>query len=137
MNSGTKVHDMTSGNEYDLIRNAVLGSRQDGRRYSGHVSEYGIIKTASEISDESLLSIKVSDVYDLIGSNANTNKIFGDKYLSDLLESQNEVEQKLGASIIQSYTSFMTMKGVSESLGKGADLIKGGLEKLLGEEQKK
>lgn len=134
--SGAKAYNFESGEEFDLVYNSLLGSRQDGKRYSGQVSEYDIIKTSASIMQNSLGVLKVEDVMSLFESDVKIKDIYKDKYLSDLAESKNKEEQETAQKLIGGYISYITAQGVSKSLEKRAEKIKGGLEKIVMEEDK-
>ena len=133
------AHDLESGKEFSIVYDSLRGSRKEGRRYSGQVSEYGIIETAAAITKESLESIKVEDLIGLLGSKLNVKTAYQGKYLSDLTEKIGEKgrEQELGKTLISGYLTHLTTQGVSKALGLRANELRSGLEMLVGEEQKK
>lgn len=146
MNSGAKVYDFKTGKEVNVMQNALLGSRQDGKRYTGSVSEHKIIESCANIMQESLDRIKVQDVLELIGSDEKVADDYKDKYLSDLVPkvSQEEFDklpenekkeiaksQEFYGKIIAGYTQYLTGTKVSEALDEGTNAVKGGLEKML------
>jgi len=137
LNSGAKVYNFETGEEVDLIRNSLLSSRQGGKRYSGQVSEYGIIETSANIIQKSLAYIKAGDVMELIGSTAKIKDAYKEKYLGDLINSANEDEKKIGMTLAGSYMNYITSQGVSKSLSKKSEQIRGGLEKILAEDKAK
>jgi hypothetical protein len=134
---GADAYDLKSGNRSDLLYESLLGSREEGRRYSGKVSEYGIIKTAGQIVQESLISIKVEDVMKLAGSKINIKKGYQKKYISDLLESGNEEDKQVAGTLIGGYIQYLTTQRVSGALNQRAEAIRGGLESIVTEEGKK
>ena len=71
---GSDAYNLQTGEKSDLVYGSLLSSRQDGRRYSGQVSEYGMLQRAASITQESLLSVKVSDVMEIIGSKVPVKK---------------------------------------------------------------
>ena len=126
------AYDLESGEESSIVYDSLLGSREDGRRYSGQVSEFGIIKTAALIVQQSLGAVKVGDVMDLIGSeNTLDTKSVKEKYISDLLQSANEEDKKLAQNLLGGYLQYLSTQGVSKALGMKATTIRGGLEKLV------
>jgi hypothetical protein len=146
-NSGTKAYN-AKGEEYDVVRNSILSSREEGQRYSGNVSEMKIMKDCAAIMQESLNAIKISDVMGLMGSKANVP----DAYIGNLLPkiSKEELDnlpadQKKGIqksmeayqTIVGSYQAYLTQTKVSEALAESAKQIPKGLEKLLGASEKK
>lgn len=114
-----------------LITSALLGSRQDGKRYTGNVSEYNIIQNCAKIIQESLGSIKVQDVLELIGSDKIVKEEYKDKYLSELAESEAKEYQETFQKVFGSYIQNLTDTKVSEALGERTNVVKSGLEKVL------
>ncbi|MEK6812366.1 MAG: hypothetical protein AABX76_02300 [Nanoarchaeota archaeon] len=129
---GSDAYNLQTGEKSDLVYGSLLSSRQDGRRYSGQVSEYGMLQRAASITQESLLSVKVSDVMEIIGSKVPVKKGYEGRYIADLLESKNKEDQEVANAIVGMYMGYITTTGVSKSLGMRAQAIKGGLEKLVG-----
>ena len=132
MNSGAKIYDIESGTEVDLIRNSLLGSRQDGKRYTGNVSEFKIIKDCAGIVQESLATVKPQDVLELTGSGAEVKSAYKDKFIHELLNGSEE-EKEIAGKIIGIYLQYMTDKKVSEALNERTKSSKGSLEKILTE----
>jgi len=130
-------YNFKSGKESSLIYESLLGSREEGRRYSGQVSEYGIIKTAATITQESLGALKVEDLMGLLGSEISIKIDYQNKYISDLFASENEKDKKIAQALVGGYMRYLTVKGVSEALGLRATAIRGDLEKIVSEEEKK
>ena len=132
LNSGAKFYNPETGEEVDLIKGAVLSSRQDGQRYSGSISEYGIIKNAANILDLSLREITCEDLLDLIGiDSGNIKSAYKGKYIKELIESENEEEKKIAGNIIYNYMRGFTDSKVSEALNERKDKSKKNLETLL------
>lgn len=131
INSGAKVYDFKTGEEVDIMKNALLGSRQDGKRYTGNISEYNIIKDCAQIIQESLMGVKIQDVLELIGSDKEVIKNYKDKYLSDLAESKEDEDKEVFETVLNGYMQYLTDTKVSESLNNRTNAIKGGLEKIL------
>ncbi len=48
-NAGLKNYDLKSGEENDLFKESILASRQGNKRYSGNISEYGIMQSCAGI----------------------------------------------------------------------------------------
>lgn len=137
---GVSAYNLDSGEESDLVYDSLLGSRQDGKRYSGHVSEYDIIKTGALIVQQSLEAVKVEDLMDLIGSGINVldiGEVYQNKYVSDLLQSENKKDKEVAQTLIGGYSQYLATQGVSRALGLRAAAIRGGLEKIVNEEQEK
>jgi len=146
-NSGTKAFN-AKGEEYDVVKNSILASREDGQRYSGNVSEMKIMKDCATIMQESLNAVKISDVMGLMGSKAKIK----DAYVKDLMpkfskeefEKLSEEQKKsiqasmeLYQNLIGSYQTYLTQMKVSEALAESAKQVPKGLEKLLAEPEKK
>ena len=90
-NSGTKAYN-ADGTEYDVVKNSILGSREDGQRYSGNVSEMKIMKDCAAIMQESLSALTVNDVMGLMSSKAGLKAGFNSKYLRDLMPTLSDEE---------------------------------------------
>ncbi len=152
-NSNLKNYNLKTGEENDLFREAVLGSRQGaengkpGKRYSGNISEYGIMQSCNEIMQESLDHITIGDLYsELMGGSKKIKKELKDIYLGELSpkiskeeadklsENQKKViieNQKVYKNLVEAYQTYLTDKAVSESLGERKKAIVKGLEKIL------
>jgi len=139
--SGTKAYN-AKGEEYDVVKNSIVASREDGQRYSGNVSEMKIMKDCAAIMQESLDAVKISDVMGLMGSRVNVQ----DAYVSSLMPrmSKEEMdglsdEQKKGIkasmeiyqSLIGGYQTYLAQTKVSEALSESAKQIPKGLEAIL------
>ena len=137
MSSGPKfsIYNEEDGSEkeIDLMTNSILSSRQGGKRYSGNVSEYGIIESCAKIVGQSVGYLKVQDVLDLIGSGKKVKAQYQNKYLEDLGKSEDKEDKKLYQGLVESYMQYTTDLGVSESFKARTSAIKGGLEKALTE----
>ena len=116
-----------------LITESLLGSRQDGKRYSGNVSEYNIISDAAKTIQRSLGGIFVEDMLNLINSQREIKQEYENKYLSDLFNSKNQEEKELAGKLFGDYMQYLTDSKVSEALGERASTIKSGLEEILTE----
>ncbi len=129
--SGSSFYDPQSGKDADLIYSSLVNSRQEGVRYSGQVSEYGILQTAAKIMQDSLLALKVEDILSLVNSSIEIKEDYQDNYISDLIESQGEEGKKLAGYLIGGFMEYITAQGVSKALEEKAGQIKGGLESLV------
>jgi hypothetical protein len=126
-NAGAKFHDFESGKEVDLIKNSIISSREDGRRYSGNFSEHKIIKDANSIKMESLAYVKVSDLLDLSGEKGyKIKEAYGNKYISEL----DEKDQQM---ILGTYMGYNLSDGLSDAYKKSAGETKKGLVSILTE----
>ncbi|MBU2616617.1 MAG: hypothetical protein KKB79_01390 [Nanoarchaeota archaeon] len=119
------------GNEHTLIEKTLAESRQDGKAYTGQVSEYGLIKSAARIIQDSLKVIKVNDVLELLGSDVMISGDYNDKYVSDLMESEDDDVKTVAKVLMGGYINHVVSKKVAEALGKRADDAKSGLENLV------
>ena len=130
--SGVKAHDLESGEKFDLVYNSLLGSRQDGKRYSGQVSEHEILKTSANIIHGSVASLKVGDIMNLLDrSYVQIKDKYKDKYISDLTQSENEEDKKVAQILEKGYIDYITVRNVSGALDKRAESLSGGLEELV------
>jgi hypothetical protein len=131
----TKAYDFETGKEYELKRKSILDSRQEGRRYSGQISEQEIIHEAAQIIQASLQGVKVIDVYDLLGSSDEVKKEIDrnaehkEKYLSELLEG-NDAQKAFAETVIGMYMSYITKEAVEKAVGESKKELKSGLEKI-------
>jgi len=137
ISSGPKTYDFKSGKEFDLVKNSLLGSRQDGKRYSGQVSEYDIIKTSAAIIQQSLGAVKVDDIMSLLDSSVDIKENYKGKYIDELIQSKNEEDEKIVLKLMEGYLQYTVTQRVSKTLGQRAENIKGGLEDLVKVEEKK
>jgi hypothetical protein len=146
-NASTKAYN-AKGEEYDVVRNSILASREEGQRYSGNVSEMKIMKDCAAIMQESLNAVKISDIMGLMGSKVNVQ----DAYVSSLIPkiSKEEMaklpkEQKEGIQksmeiyqgLIGGYQTYLAQTKVSEALAESAKQIPKGLEAILKAPEKK
>jgi len=120
-----------------LVMGSLLGSRQDGKRYIGNVSEYKIISDCAQIMQESLAAIKVQDILALIGSGVKLKEAYKNKYLTDLAESGKGEDKELVEKILAGYQTYFTDTKVAEALGEKTKATKSGLEEILKEPDKK
>lgn len=129
------IYDEASNSEreVDLMTHSILSSRQGRKRYSGNVSEYGIIESCAKIMGQSIEYLKIEDVLDLIGSNKKVKVKYKDKYLEDLGKSDVEEDKKLYGELTNAYIQYIIDLKVSESFKERTNSIKGGLEKKLAE----
>lgn len=147
--SATEAYDPKTGEKFDVLKNSIIGSREDGQRYSGNISELGIMKQCAGVVQESLGNLMISDVMKAMGSKAKVK----DGYMSKLLppkmsedelaklpaEQKKAIEEsfKLYQTLIGSYQSYLATSKVSEALAESAKSIPKGLEKMLAVPDKK
>ncbi|MEM3091130.1 MAG: hypothetical protein QXX55_00910 [Candidatus Pacearchaeota archaeon] len=135
-----KAYDLRSGKESNILYDSLLGSRQDGRLWSGNLSEYNIIKNGAEIVKDSILAIKIDDLIQLMGSKIKIKEAYKGKYIREIIEageSGNKEAKELTGILIENYINYVTMQNVSKALGISANKIKDNLESILKEEEKK
>lgn len=151
-NSSLKNYNLKTGEEVNLFRDAVLNSRQGNKRYSGNISEYGIMQSCANIMQESLDHIKIQDLYSLMKGDKKIREDLKDAYLGDLRpkipqeefdklshDKKEALEQnmELYKVLAGSYQKYLTDKSVSESLGENAKSTVKGLEKILVEQERR
>ncbi len=140
-NSGLKAY-AADGTEYNVMQNSILKSRQEGERYSGNISEMGIMKDCAAILQESLNSVKISDIMGLMGSKAKVNDGYlgslksniSDEEFSKLSKDKQEAivaQEGLYKNILGGYQAYLTKTKVSDALAQSAKEIPKGLEKML------
>ncbi len=147
-NSNVKAYN-EKGEEYSVIQNSILASREDGERYSGNVSEKRIMKSCAAIIQESLNAVTIEDLMKAMGSKAEIKDELKNIYVGDLAHrniskeqadelSEDEKKaiaqsQDLYKTLVGSYQTYITQKAVSEALSEGAKRIPKNLEKILTE----
>ncbi len=140
-NSAVEAHKyfpaLQSKDGAELLTSYLTQSRQDGKRYTGNVSEYNLINNSAKIIQQSLFSIKFNDILELLGIEKRIKKDYDNKYLFELAESKDEEIQKMLSGVVNGYVQYMTDKGVSEALGERTKGIKKSLESILTEPEKK
>jgi len=150
-NSGTKALN-AKGEEYDLVQNSLIASREEGKRYSGNISERKIMKDCAEILFRAFHNITVKDAMKLMGSDAKINPQFNDVYVGDLnpqlseeeFEKLSKTEQasfkesaKIYQNLVGGYQVYLTRTKVSEALAESVKQIPKGLEAILTTPEKK
>ncbi len=137
LKKGPNAYDLKTGDKANLLLDGLLGSRKGGKRYTGQVSEYDMIESAAKIVQDSLGTLKVSDVISLLGSDVKIKDAYKNVYLGDLAKSDNKEYKQIVQTLIGGYMGYMTTQGVSKALGTRASTIKSGLENIVKEEDKK
>ncbi len=148
-NSNLKAQNLESEKEYNIFENAIRNSRQSNKRYSGNISEYGIMQDCAEIMQNSLNQIKISDLYsELMGGSKKVKGELKDVYLGELRPQISQEEfiklpenkqkgiqasQELYKTLVTAYQTYLTDKAVSESLGERKSSTLKNLEKILTE----
>ena len=112
-----------------LIKDEIIESRQDEKRYTGTFTEYNLIKRAAAIRDQSLGNVTVNDILELTGSDAEVDAQYKDKYVKDLIT--NEATKKVAQKIIGIYNTYFVDKQVSEARNESAKHSKHALENLV------
>jgi len=113
-----------------LFRDGFNATRQGGRRYSGTMSEYGLLEQANEIIMGSIMQLQVSDIVGLIGSKSPLKKKYQGKYLGDL-------DKKEVGEIAGGYVNFLIQDRLQKVIATTKGMTQGGLEKFLCAEEKK
>jgi len=134
LSSQSPITNLETGKQGDLVMSSLVGSRQDGKRYSGQASEYGIINKAAQILQQSIAPIKVEDILKLVGSKIDASKIkesYKEKYISELLQSEDEKTSKFAKELVSTYSQYLVTQGVAKSHTLRTNQIRGGLEKVL------
>ena len=129
MNSSVEVAG-SNGESTELIRDALLGSREDGERYSGSVSERSVLKTAGNIIIESVVDLTVGDVSGFINYTGDLEGINSDAYLSDLIEG-DETDKRVARVLVGSYQTYLANQGLSSAYGQEAKNVGKNLERVL------
>ena len=119
----------------DEYRSLMRASRQGGKRYTG--SEYGVIQTAGKIVQESLMSLTVQDILNLMGSKAKVKEDFEEGYMADYMQSGNDTAKKFAQQAIGTYLNYLTQTKVAEALTKQAQAGRASLEDIVKKEEPK
>jgi hypothetical protein len=119
----------------DEYRSLMKGSRQSGKRYTG--TEAGVIQTAGKIVRESLMSLTVQDILNLMGSKAKVREEFEEGYMADYLQSVNDEAKKFAQQAIGTYLNYLAQTKVAEALTKQAQASRGSLEDIVKKEDPK
>jgi len=122
-------NNIGSGAVNDLIHEGFNNSRQGGKRYTGTVSEYGLLEQANEIVMSSIYQLKVSDIMSLTGLEGNLKKEYKNKYL-------NELDKKEIQEIAGRYLGYLVQDRLQKVIAITKEMTQGGLEQLLCAEKK-
>ena len=124
------------GKAGDMIRQALLESRDDGELYSGNVSEKGLIKTAYNTLLNSATQVKVSDIAEKIRYDLEKiPEAYRGLYMEDLLKKDAAEEaKKVGQALMGAYQQVFVDNGMADALNARAKSIPGNLEKILNPE---
>ena len=107
-----------------LMVDGLLGSRQDGKRYTGTLNEHDLIKRAAASNQDAFKYLKVQDVLELVGSKNSALEKYKDMYVSEL-------DEKTYKIVYGIYVQKSMDHGVSQALGERAKHAVGGLEEIL------
>lgn len=121
----------------ELVYGSLLNSRQGGKRYTGNVSEYQIIQTAAKIVQESLTSINIQDILNLMSSKVKVRSDFEKGYIGDYLQSDNKEVKEFAQQTIGTYLAYLTKTKVAEALSKSAQATRASLEDIVKQEEPK
>jgi len=119
----------------DEYKNLMKASRQGGKRYTGN--EYGVIQSAAKIVQESLMSLTVQDILNLMGSKVEVRKEFEKGYLADYMQPGNDDAKKFAQQAIGTYLNYLTQTKVAEALTKQAQAGRASLEDIVKKEEPK
>lgn len=103
--------------------------RSEGR-YNESVNGRDVLNAASEVVQSSLRYVKVGDIVNLIGGEADLGDL-GNRYISDILESGGEEEKTKVQKLIGAYMQHFVSGGLSRAYAEQASAISGGLENIL------
>jgi hypothetical protein len=117
----------------ELITEGLLGSREDGKMYTGNLSEFKLIKKATEMRMGSLGYLKVQDVYELAGSGEKAPAAYANKTIDELSKSEEKADKEFLGKLIKTYQLTFSHKAVEEALGDERKAVVGGLEKEVSE----
>jgi hypothetical protein len=114
-----------------LITNSLLGSRQGDQRYTGTVSEYGILNSCAAMRDNAIGKLKVQDVYELAGSKEVAPKKYAEMFVEDLAEAEGKKDKEFYAKLIGINQTAFAHKTVEEALAAERKAMVGDLEKIV------
>ena len=150
--NGVKYVDHKTGEEVNLAQQAMIESRQGGKRYTGNVNEFKLIEKGSQIVQEALNNLKVQDMLDLMGSEKKVKKELENDYVgylnpkiskedyNKLSGAQKEIlkeKKEIYKNLVGGYQTYLAQTKVAEALGQSAKQIPKGLESILCESEKK
>ncbi|MEK6945494.1 MAG: hypothetical protein AABW63_01750 [Nanoarchaeota archaeon] len=151
IDGGARYTDPQTGKEVGLMSQALLGSREDGDRYTGTLTERKILKKASQILAGSASLVKLADILQSMGSKVELKPEYANVYvadvkdmkMSDLLgEGASEEEKKalgkvnVADYVLDNYTQWLTDTKVAEALTARAKDARSGLEEILKKPEK-
>jgi hypothetical protein len=123
---------LEKGEANEIIVNQLINSRVQGKKYSGSFTEAHLLESGMAVFQESLESLKVSDVIGMIGIDEKINGKYQNMYVSDLKELKDDKDaQKAYQTISQGYISYFLDGQVIDALGAQRKASVGGLEKEL------
>lgn len=103
---GRYLETMASEKGSKFITASMLGDGEGKARYRGAANEYSMLEKGTHILQESILTLKVSDVLALVGAKAKIKSQYRDRYVHEL--SDDEKKAVIGVyqtNIITSYVA--------------------------------
>lgn len=124
------------GDNPQEILGELLGSREGDELYSGQVSESRIINRAAAVQQESLLSVTVGDILEIMGIDKENDTLakYKDYFIGDLSKSKDKEEKEAFQSIVGGYQSYFIEGKVIEAYEKSREATKKSLEQVVDEE---
>ena len=122
-------------NPQEILRE-LLGSREGDELYSGQVSESRIINRAATVQQESLFSVTVGDVLEIMGIDKENDTLakYKNHFIGDLSKSKDKEEKEAFQSIVGGYQSYFIEGKVIEAYEKSREATKKSLEQVVDEE---
>ena len=121
----------------EFINNLFEASREDeDDTYSGNISDNRVIKTAAAILQSSIKSVKVGDLYELMGSEIEVREEYKGKYLEDVAKSGDEGKKFVG-TLTAGFQTYLVQSRVEKAVGESKKATVKNLEELVKEPEKK
>ena len=127
---GKYLETLTSEQGSKFITSSVLGSSEGRGRYRGAVNEYDMLEKGMHIFQESILTLKVSDVLAFVGAKAKIKKQYADRYVNELSDDEKK-------AVIGVYQTNITTSYVADALKKIGDSHSKTLEEMFCDVPKK
>ena len=115
----------------NLAKASESKAREEGMpMYSGQINFAQLIARANNIINTSLMSVKVSDVAEIVGVKYSDK--WAEKYVADLgKEDSSKEEKEIFTNLMETYHTAITEKYMTEALKDRTGIAKGSLEQLL------
>lgn len=127
---GKYLETLTSEKGSKFITSSMLGDGEGRGRYRGNTGEYQMLERGMHIFQESIFTLKVSDVLAFVGAKAKIKRQYMDRYVSDLSDDEKK-------AVIGVYQANITTSYVADALKKTGDSHSKTLEEMFCDVPKK